>query len=81
MKKISISFLLTLIIFGCGPNEPKIMETNPKTLFNSLEIQMPVGFVQEDSHNWLYNRDKTVGRIYLSQVTNSDDDLGACRTF
>jgi len=75
MKKVTISFLLTLIIFGCGPNEPKIMETNSKTLFNSLEIQMPVGFVQEDSHNWLYNRDKTVGRIYLSQMTNSDDDL------
>lgn len=75
MKKTTISFLLTLIIFGCGPNEPKIMETIPEPLFNSIEIQMPVGFVKQDNHSWLYNRDNTVGRIYLSQVTNSDDEL------
>ncbi|MHA1875631.1 MAG: hypothetical protein ACTSUC_04200 [Promethearchaeota archaeon] len=51
------------------------MSTKPIEIFGSYEYQLPIGFNQEVEHNWLYNIDRKLGRIYLSMLENPSGEI------
>jgi hypothetical protein len=79
MKKISFCLVISvLILYSCVQNQSGTVETLPTTqvtLFGSYNFQMPNGFNLEDEHNWLYQREKKVGRLYIAYLENPEGDL------
>lgn len=63
---------------GCTqPNQKQVqtLDTQPITLFSLYEFQLPNGFINQDEHNWLYQYEKKLGKLYLAQVENPSGDL------
>jgi hypothetical protein len=79
MKRISFCLLISVLIsFSCVQNQSGTIETLPTTqviLFESYNFQMPNGFKLEDEHNWLYQREKKIGRLYIAYIENPTGDL------
>lgn len=63
---------------GCTQSNQKqvqTLDTQPITLFSLYEFQLPNGFINQDEHNWLYQYEKKLGKLYLAQVENPSGDL------
>jgi len=62
MKTLKTCLIISVIIISScvqpTPKEVQTMDTQPTTLYNSYEFQLPIGFRSEDEHNWLYQSGK-----------------------
>jgi len=79
MKTLPKFVLCPLILFvGCGqPNQRQVqtLDTQPITLFSTYEFQLPNGFIKQDEHNWLYQYERKLGKLYLAEIENPSGDL------